>query len=574
MKRCGLYVRVSTDRQALLKDGSLDTQESRLRSYVTCRSTSQEAWDITNVYREEGESGKDTNRPALQRMLADVRSGELDVLLCTKIDRVTRSLLDFFAIYQLFQEKKVEFISIDESFDTSSATGRAMLKIILVFAELERERTSERTKEKMSWRAGQGLWNGNQILGYDLDPNQKGILQVNEEEAAIVRFLYQCYARTRSVRHTAVLANQKGYRTKAYVSRTANKRGGFLFTKSAIIKILRSPVYLGKTRYNDDVFQGKHAAIIPETVWKEVQQLLGVSVEQHRRYGKRLTPPQHTYYLKGLARCSGCGAVMTPSWSFGRKGAYFYYQCTGTGDGSGRCKGQRINAEALEEVILERVRQLIATPTLFRSVVEAANEAAEDSTADARSRRGVVIANLQEIEQELRNLIGFVAKGGYLPTIRAKIEDGEGRKEQIQAELKRLDADIAEKSKLDEGDAHSRLEAFGRLWEGLAPAERQEAVQLLVQKVVWAPERIDVWFYDFPWDELPKTYGDSLHKAALDHWCRLTANMAPRRGLEPRTLRLQAPRPFGRAWTISSPRRVSGASTPSEPPDGAYGLSA
>ena len=155
-----------------------------------------------------------TDRPELQRMLRAVRCGEINVVICTKIDRFTRSLQDFFTLYDALQKSGAQFISLDEAFDTTTATGKAMLKIALVFAELERERTSERTKESMTARAQRGLFNGGRVLGYDLDPENKGVLKVNLEEKALVELIFAKALELGSARKVGYI-NDQGYRTPA-----------------------------------------------------------------------------------------------------------------------------------------------------------------------------------------------------------------------------------------------------------------------------------------------------------------------------------------------------------------------
>ena len=193
MKKCGLYARVSTDIQAQAKDGSLDTQISIMEKQIEVKKMSSpgEEWEIVEVYREEGRSGKDTNRPEFQKMLNDIENGKIDVLVCTKIDRVTRSLPDFYDLWENLERHDVDFWSINENWDTSRAESRAFMKILLVFAELERERTSERTKEKMQWRSEQGYSNGGQRLGYDINPKDKSTPKANPEEKELVNLMIE-----------------------------------------------------------------------------------------------------------------------------------------------------------------------------------------------------------------------------------------------------------------------------------------------------------------------------------------------------------------------------------------------
>ena len=192
MIKCGLYARVSTDLQAEVKNGSLDTQIDLLQRYVSLKdSTSpEEEWKVVAIYREEGESGKNVDRPQYQRMVQDIEDGKINAVICTKIDRISRSLIDFYDFHEFLREHQGTFISLHENWDTSTAIGRFALTISLATAELERERTSERTREKLQWRAEKGLTNGGQILGYDVDPDEKGVPKPNEVERELVRLIF------------------------------------------------------------------------------------------------------------------------------------------------------------------------------------------------------------------------------------------------------------------------------------------------------------------------------------------------------------------------------------------------
>ena len=148
MKSCGLYLRVSTEDQATMKEGSLKIQRTRLESFVKSKNTSAEKWRVSKVYCEEGVSGKNMHRPQLQALLDDLRDKKINVILCTKIDRITRSLLDFYYLCKVFKCYSADFICLDDSFDTSTAIGRMSLKMILIFAELEREQIGEMSSNK------------------------------------------------------------------------------------------------------------------------------------------------------------------------------------------------------------------------------------------------------------------------------------------------------------------------------------------------------------------------------------------------------------------------------------------
>ena len=295
IKLCGFYARVSTERQSLVRDGSLDTQLSRLQAFINFRKTgdNKNQWKIADTYREEGKSGKSMERPELQRLIADVQSGLVNTVIITKLDRITRSLIDFYKLNAVFDQYNTEFISLEENFDTSTPMGKAMLKITLVFAELEREQTSKRTKDKMAWRAEQGLWNGGQVLGYDLKDQQ---LVPNKQEAKLLNLMFTKYLELGSLKATADFLNKKGYRTKEYMSKRRNVvRGGQKFFVTNVKQKLTSPLYIGQIRAKDKIFQGKHEAIIDLTLWDKVQKFLEINLPKKRNAKKKTI---HTYLLQ------------------------------------------------------------------------------------------------------------------------------------------------------------------------------------------------------------------------------------------------------------------------------------
>ena len=210
--RCAIYTRVSTDEQARSDYSSLDRQRELCASYVDLHG--EDDWKVTEVYEDGGYSGKDMNRPALQRLLRDFTNGKVDAVVTYKIDRVSRSLKDFYDFWELLQEHKVTFASATQQFDTSTSAGMLMLNILLSFAQYERELTRERTLSKMAGRAERGLWNGGMVpIGFDYCAEGKA-LTANEREAEIVQFAFERFIETKSPSLVANEANSRGYRTK------------------------------------------------------------------------------------------------------------------------------------------------------------------------------------------------------------------------------------------------------------------------------------------------------------------------------------------------------------------------
>jgi site-specific DNA recombinase len=209
-----LITRVSTPRQAANDEGSLVNQLQRLRSYIQYRVSCGESWQEVAVIELRGVSGKDSVRSdEFQAVFEKIRTGSANTVICPALDRVCRSVADFLALFEFLREHGVEFISLREQFDTTSPQGRFVATILMALAQLEREITAQRTREAMADRAVRGLWNGGQLLGYDLHSEQRGHLIPNAEEAMLVNLAFDLYLELGSIKETAETLNRRGYRT-------------------------------------------------------------------------------------------------------------------------------------------------------------------------------------------------------------------------------------------------------------------------------------------------------------------------------------------------------------------------
>lgn len=449
MTKCGLYARVSTDQQAEVKNGSLDTQIDLLQKFVEFKdSTSpEEEWKVMAVYREEGKSGKNVDRPEYKRMIRDIEGGKINAVLCTKIDRVSRSIVDFYQFHEFLEKKEAIFISINENFDTSTAMGRFALSISLSTAQLERERTSERTKEKMQWRAEKGLHNGGQILGYDIDPDGKGVPKPNEVERELVLRIFETYVKEQSYRATAQVINEKGYRTKSYVSRRGHVRGGKRFNNTSIMRILQNQFFIGKTIFKGEVHEGQHEPIIPMELWNRAQAIMSTMRSQPHRNRKQNL---HVFLLKGLVKCGWCSSHMTPVYSRNRhKKLYCYYQCTSKiHRGDMECKMKYVPAHALEQVIIDRLIQLSDDQKRVQELVAEATTSHSERMKTLMQAQENYRRNLKDIEKKLDVLVESIAgrKVG-IKTISQKIIDLEEQKSQIEQEMMENEATLQRKNK-------------------------------------------------------------------------------------------------------------------------------
>ncbi len=340
-RKCGLYIRVSTERQAV-EGESLDEEEERLRRFCRVRN-----WRVIKVYREEGKSAKDTNRPAFKELLRGVENGLIDTLVVKKLDRLSRSIVDFEKIYNFLQNHHVDLVSLHENFDTTTAIGRAVVRIVMVFAQLEREQTAERTLDVMEHRAREGLWNGGYPpLGYDL---KDGKLIVNPEEARVVKLIFEKYLEFASYTRVAKWLNEHGYKTKEFISRRGKKQGGSDFTDTYIARVLKHPVYIGKIKYKGKLYEGQHTPIIDEETFNLVQEIIKCNYKRTSSVKRQI---KHNFLLEGLLKCGVCGAFMTPTWAKSKGRRYFYYECTtNQHKGRGTCEGGSVRADLIENLV-------------------------------------------------------------------------------------------------------------------------------------------------------------------------------------------------------------------------------
>jgi DNA invertase Pin-like site-specific DNA recombinase len=310
-QRAAIYLRVSTSYQA--DRDSLPMQRKDLVGYC------EYALNISDytVFEDAGYSGKNTDRPAFQKMMMQIRNGMYSHLLVWKIDRISRNLLDFAQMYEELKTLGVTFISRNEQFDTSTAMGEAMLKMVLIFAELERKTTAERVTATMISRANDGTWNGGRVpFGYDYNKETQ-TFSINGDESYIVLQMYDLYEKTDSLVRTARELNKLGY-----VSRQHNP-----FSPVSIWIILRNPWYVGTYRYNYYKIPGRravkeesewvvienhHSPLVSKERFDHVQKMLD-SNARYRNTPGRSSKQKNVNIFSGLIWCSCCGAAFTAS---------------------------------------------------------------------------------------------------------------------------------------------------------------------------------------------------------------------------------------------------------------------
>jgi len=355
IKRCAIYTRKSSEEGLEQSFNSLDAQREACESYIT--SQQHEGWSILpNQYNDGGFSGGNTERPALQQLINDIKKGKIDVVIVYKVDRLSRSLADFVKIIDLFDQHEVSFASITQQFNTSSSMGRLTLNVLLSFAQFEREVTSERIRDKIAASKKRGMWMGGVVpLGYDVIEKK---LVVNNNEAKIVKHIYERYIKLGTVRKLKEELDAEGYLSKQR-DKDQCRGGGKPFSRGALYALLKNPLYIGKVAHQGKLFEGQHGAILDADLWNQAQSLLN----ENRQHNQSRNSAKDPSLFAGLI-VDDNDNPMSPSHT--RKGniRYRYYVSQAVLQYREADAGSvlRISANKIEGPVIKRLMQWLQMP--------------------------------------------------------------------------------------------------------------------------------------------------------------------------------------------------------------------
>src|SRR4051794_5086946 len=305
--RCAVYTRKSSEEGLEQEFNSLDAQRESCEAYVA--SQRPEGWLLVpDRYDDGGFSGGTLDRPALKRLMADIEEGRVDVVVVYKIDRLSRSLMDFARLVEVFDRTGVTFVSVTQSFNTTTSMGRLTLNVLLSFAQFEREVIGERIRDKFAASRAKGMWMGGWApLGYDVKERK---LVLNEAEAETVRMVFERFVKIGSATALALALRREGVTTKQRK----------LVNKGSLYKLLNNLIYVGEAVYKGRSYPGEHAAIIDRALWDKVHAIMGESLRRRAANTRAQTPA----LLKGLM-FGPDGAAMSPSHTRRRGRLYRYY---------------------------------------------------------------------------------------------------------------------------------------------------------------------------------------------------------------------------------------------------------
>ena len=440
--RCAIYTRKSTAQGLEQAFNSLDAQREACLRFIQ----NQPGWAPCPVpYQDGGFSGSSLVRPGFQSLMADLEAGVLDVVAVYKVDRLSRSLLDFARVMERFSARGVAFVSVTQNFSTADAMGRLTLNMLMSFAEFEREMITERIRDKVSAQRRKGCWTGGMVpFGYRVEQKR---LVVVPEEAKWVGRLFQSYLGGMSVLDLVQTLNAEQVPFKSALKPRPDP-----WSKAAVIRLLRNRLYTGSISSHGSWYPGQHETLIDAATFDRVQGLL--AHQSHRIKG--VSRNAH-YLVRGTLKCGACGAALTSASTRRRGRTYRYYRCT-TREKKGKqtCPTRQLSAEALEAFVVDQLRRAIREGRISAESVAAKAERIASSVRQHHATRELLLNGqatglsdpcLSDLEREIRS------------------------SEEEEAELRWV-AGI--------------LGNFDVLWDLLSPGNQQRLVQNLVKEVVVA----------------------------------------------------------------------------------------
>ncbi len=424
--KIGVYLRVSTEEQALVQEGSLDSQRHRLTSFVEIKNAQEPGWGkINEFYIDEGISAKDTRRPAFQRMLSDIRKGKINFILVTDLARLSRNLLDFCVLQNDLVKCGAKFLSMKEQFDTSTAAGEMMILNIMNLAQFERKQTSERVTMNFHSRATRGLRSGGApVLGYEVDPENKSRLVVNKDEAQKVKSIFSTFLEAGTLANTLRALKDLGIEPRRNPNRPKERANNGEWNRDAVQNLLRNRAYIGLKEINKkykkknqeelkpwhrfQVVKACWPPIIDELTFKRAQNLLDMTQTMER---SRLQDVQaRTYPLTGIISCRYCGGRLIGASATGAKKAYRYYGHRQVEGRSITCLAKRYLADEIEEMVTDHLMTELNQPKYLEGLWESSKVESKEKIENLEAQKREVSENLLAVDASVKNVIRMASE--------------------------------------------------------------------------------------------------------------------------------------------------------------------
>ncbi len=478
IKRCAVYTRKSTSAGLEQDFNSLDAQREACVAYIQ----RQAGWSLVDTpYDDGGFTGATIDRPAFQRLLSDIDAGQIDVVVVYKVDRLSRSLLDFAKLMERFSAAGASFVSVTQNFSTADAMGRLTLNMLMSFAEFEREMIAERTRDKIAGARRKGKWTGGPVpLGYTVVDKK---LVVDDLDAGLVREIFALYDGHRSALAVARALNQRKEVTKRHRAASGRCRVPRAWTKVDVLRVLKNPVYAGYMAADDRLYDAEHTALVEREVFARTQELLEAATK-----AKRPAVRNPEYLLGGLLRCARCGATFTTASTTSGRVTHRYYRCV-TRDKQGKeaCLSAPLPAKAIEAYVLARLREATTDGKLAADITAAVLARVAARRANLQTERSKLPPQIAALSLEVRQSVDALTNvtGPARRHVEARLEDASDQLARAEARLAEAKREL---SNLDDIEVEASwvtdcLAEFHQIWDVLTPENRGRLVRAVIQRV-------------------------------------------------------------------------------------------
>ncbi len=476
--RCAIYTRKSTSEGLEQEFNTLDAQRDSAEAYIASQK-GEGMVCLSDRYDDGGFTGGNMERPALKRMMDDIEAGKVDCVVVYKVDRMSRSLMDFARMMVTFEQKKVSFVSVTQQFNTTQSMGRLTLNILLSFAQFEREIISERTRDKIAASRRKGKWMGGRtVLGFDVDSATKKLL-VNQSEAERVRAMFRLYLEKRSLLAVARELNGRSERTKVGRTKKGKTYGGREWDKPTVLRTLSNVLYRGRVPYKTETFPGEHEAIVSDALWLKVHELL----RSNGRSGGMFVRNKYGALLKGLIHCGPCGSAMGHTTTNKGNRVYRYYVCyKAQKQGWDACPNGSLPAKQIESFVVEQIKRIGQDPALRSLTLAKCREQAEALQAAVEGELAGIERDLVRLNRELATTAGDAADNAHaaarLADLHEKVRAAEKQAGVLRGRIEEAEAELITKDEVD-----AALGEFDSVWSRLSPKEQTRLIRMLIQRV-------------------------------------------------------------------------------------------
>ena len=487
--RCAIYTRKSTEDGLEQEYNTLDAQWDACENYI--KSQTSRGWEtIQTHYDDGGFTGANTERPAFNRLITDVKAGLVDTVVVYKVDRLSRSLADFAKMMELFDKHKVAFVSVTQYFDTSSSIGRMTLNILITFAQFEREMISERIRDKIARSRQKGKYMGGQpILGYNVVEKK---LIINENEKYQVQKIYDFYINNKSISEIADMINNWGWTTKQWKTKRGHLAGGKPFNKQVLYTILKNPLYIGKIRHHDKIYDGEHEGIISQGIFDNVQSLLKKNkVNQTNTNRKRIDS-----MLRGILFCDSCGSRMAKSYTSKPNKKYTYYTCLNVlKNGRDKCINKSVPSGKLDEFVVCHIKEIASNPEFLNGFIEEFSKQKQVDLKNIKNELKTLTVNLASYHLE-RDRMALDNNINHIEALTRTNEHIEKVSSRINfLETKR---NILNNTNLNAGEVTVTLNKFFPIWDTLSLSEQNRILDKLFDRILWDGKSENLDFHYSP----------------------------------------------------------------------------